>query len=383
MPAEIAATLAVSGERSSLPSATRLPAGEVERDVGAGDRRAARAAVGRQHVAVEVDRALAERLEVDRDAQRAPDQALDLDRAPVELALGDVARLAVAGRRGQHPVLGRDPARAAAGHPARDALLHGCRADDARLALRDERRAGRGLDEVRLDRRRAQAVRRAPVRALARRGRGAHARASWGSATWSTVPIGSCRKRVPIVGERGGVAGAQEAVAALGVAVAPRRRQVAQRERVLDAAHDRGAGRDERDLRAEQALQQRADEGVVRAAEDHGVDAGRAQRRAVGARELDVLLGDRRAGLADLRELGARHARQAHERVGGQHGALVGAAGDGRGRREHADAPVARLRDGEVGLRPDDADDVDRVTALGDVQRQVARSRSTSRSCRR
>ena len=149
-----------------------------------------------------------------------------------------------------------------------------------------------------------------------------------------------------------------------------------------DAAHDRGARRDQRDLRAEQPLQQRADERVVRATEDHGVDAGRAQRRAVAARELDVGLGDRGAGLADLGELRARDARQPHERVGGEHGALVGAAGDGRGRRQHADAPVVRARDGEVGLRADDADHVDAMAARGDMQRQVvdrARRRRVAR----
>ena len=116
-------------------------------------------------------------------------------------------------------------------------------------------------------------------------------------------------------------------------------------------------------LRTEQALQQRADERVVRAAEDDRVDAGRAQRRAVRARELDVLLGDRRARLAHLRELRARDARQAHERVGREDGALVGAARDRRGRREHADPPVVGPRDREVGLRADDPDDVDVIAA--------------------
>ena len=72
--------------RSSLPSSTQPLAGERERHVAARDRRAARAAVGRQHVAVDVDRALAERLEVHHPAQRAADQPLDLDRAAVGLA---------------------------------------------------------------------------------------------------------------------------------------------------------------------------------------------------------------------------------------------------------------------------------------------------------
>ena len=58
-----------------------------QRDVAAGDRRAAGAAVGLEHVAVDVDAALAQRLEVDDDPQRAADQPLDLDPAAVLLAL--------------------------------------------------------------------------------------------------------------------------------------------------------------------------------------------------------------------------------------------------------------------------------------------------------
>src|ERR671930_1025206 len=53
----------------------------LRRDPRAADRRAARAAVGLEHVAVEPERPLPERAEVDHRAQRTPDQALDLDRA--------------------------------------------------------------------------------------------------------------------------------------------------------------------------------------------------------------------------------------------------------------------------------------------------------------
>ena len=71
-----------AGQRAALEQALLLqpPHGERERDVAAGDRRAAGAAVGLQHVAVDVDRALAERVEVGDAAQAAADQALDLDR---------------------------------------------------------------------------------------------------------------------------------------------------------------------------------------------------------------------------------------------------------------------------------------------------------------
>ncbi len=71
-------------QRAALEQPLRAQprAGERQRDVGAGDRRAAGAAVGLQHVAVEVHGPFAERLEVDDHPQRAPDQALDLDGAP-------------------------------------------------------------------------------------------------------------------------------------------------------------------------------------------------------------------------------------------------------------------------------------------------------------
>ena len=78
------------GQRRALerPLLDEPLAGEPQRDHPAGDRGAARAAVGLQDVTVDVDRALAERLEVDHPAQRAADQALDLDRAAVGPAPG-------------------------------------------------------------------------------------------------------------------------------------------------------------------------------------------------------------------------------------------------------------------------------------------------------
>src|SRR4051794_24695423 len=63
----------------------------------AGDRRAAGAAVGFEHIAIDVDAAFAHRPKVDHHPQRAPDQPLDLNPAPVLFALGDVALLTVAG----------------------------------------------------------------------------------------------------------------------------------------------------------------------------------------------------------------------------------------------------------------------------------------------
>src|SRR4051794_40728590 len=179
-------------ELGELALVDQAAAGELERDVAAGDRGAAGAAVGLEDVAVDVDGALAERLEVDDAADRAADQALDLDGAAVGAALGDVALLAVAGGGGEHPVLGGQPAAALAGHPARDGLLHGGGADHARLAARDQRAAGRRAHEVRVDRDRPEVGRPAAAAALA-----AHAAALWRRSTCSTGPSGICRKRVP------------------------------------------------------------------------------------------------------------------------------------------------------------------------------------------
>ena len=117
-------------------------------DVGPRDRGAARAAVGLEHVAVDPQRALAERLEVGDGADRAADEALDLDRAPALLAAARLAVDAVAGRRGEQRVLGGDPTAAAALEPARDAFLHRRRTEHDRLALRVEHRPVRLLEVV-------------------------------------------------------------------------------------------------------------------------------------------------------------------------------------------------------------------------------------------
>ncbi len=72
------------GERALARRSQRDGVGQ--RDVGAGDRGGAGAAVGLQHVAVDRDRVLAERGQVDRGAQRAADQPRDLVGAAADLA---------------------------------------------------------------------------------------------------------------------------------------------------------------------------------------------------------------------------------------------------------------------------------------------------------
>ena len=104
----------VIGERASLPCASSQVTASCGGDEGAGDRRGAGAAVGLQHVAVERDGALAQRVEVEHAAQRAADQALDLLRAAALLAARRLAVAAGVGGARQHAVLGRDPALAAA-----------------------------------------------------------------------------------------------------------------------------------------------------------------------------------------------------------------------------------------------------------------------------
>jgi hypothetical protein len=125
--------------------------GHPQGDEAAGDRGAARPAVGFEHVAVDVDAAFAERLEVDDDPQAAPDQPLDLHPAAVLLALRDVALLAIAGRGGQHRVLGGDPAFAAPHHPARHLLGDRGGADHPRPPHRDQGRAVGAFDEAGVD----------------------------------------------------------------------------------------------------------------------------------------------------------------------------------------------------------------------------------------
>ncbi len=209
MPQETAATDWVSGSELELALGHQLVERQLEGHEAARDGRAARAAVGLQHVAVHVDRALAEGLEVDHAAQRAADQALDLHGAAVRAPLRHVALLALAGGRGQHPVLGRDPAAALAGHPARHVLLGRGGADHARAARLDQRRAGGGAHEAGVDRDRAQVARVAAVVP--------HATAlSSPSSTCRTSPSGIWRKRVPTRRNSSVSPRAEEAVARRG-----------------------------------------------------------------------------------------------------------------------------------------------------------------------
>src|SRR5450631_353780 len=66
-------------------------------------------------------------------------------------ALGGFALRALARRPRQHGVFRRDPTAAAAAHPRRNFLFHGCRTQDARVADAHQRAAFGILEIVRLD----------------------------------------------------------------------------------------------------------------------------------------------------------------------------------------------------------------------------------------
>jgi hypothetical protein len=96
----------------------------LRRHKGAGDGGGARAAVGLQHIAVEVDGAFAQLLQVEHRAHGAADQALDLLRAAALLAARGLAVAAGVGGARQHAVFGRDPAFAAAALVAGHLFFH-------------------------------------------------------------------------------------------------------------------------------------------------------------------------------------------------------------------------------------------------------------------
>src|SRR5207245_2527802 len=66
-----------------------------ERDEPAGDRGGARPAIGLDDLAVDHDAARSERLQIDRRAQRAADQALDLEGSPARTSRDALALAAL------------------------------------------------------------------------------------------------------------------------------------------------------------------------------------------------------------------------------------------------------------------------------------------------
>ena len=111
-----------------------------------------------------MQRPLAERREIEHCPQAAPDQALDLLRAPALLAARGLAIGARVRRARQHAVLGGDPALALAFQERRDALLDTRGADDAGVAKLDQHRAFRMLGEIAQQAHRTQLVGTPPAR---------------------------------------------------------------------------------------------------------------------------------------------------------------------------------------------------------------------------
>ena len=110
-------------------------------DECAGDAGRARAAVGLNHVAIDLHGALAERVEIDDRAQRAADQALDFLRASRLLA---ARRFAVGARVGctrQHAVFSGQPALPFALQKWRHFVLDADGAQDLGVAGLDQHRA--------------------------------------------------------------------------------------------------------------------------------------------------------------------------------------------------------------------------------------------------
>ena len=131
----------LAGKRDALDLARLDPHGEgvVQRHPGAGDARCTRAAIGLNHIAVDGDGVLAERLHVDDGTQAAANEALDLHGAT--LAVGVLALAALAGRRRQHGVFRGHPAGLSSLSPARHALLDSGGAQHARVAELGQTRA--------------------------------------------------------------------------------------------------------------------------------------------------------------------------------------------------------------------------------------------------
>ena len=157
-PTETAATNSRSGSPATSPRSRHHAIASASGDAGAGDRRAARAAVGLQHVAVDLDRALAERREIGDRAQAAADQALDLLRAARLLAVGGLAPAARVRRARQHAVLGGEPAAPLALEERRHAFLDAGGAQHLRVAGLDQHRAFGVLRVAAGDAERAQLV---------------------------------------------------------------------------------------------------------------------------------------------------------------------------------------------------------------------------------
>jgi len=109
------------------------------------------AAVGLQHVAVDLDLALAQGREIDHGAQRAADQPLDLLGAPRLLAAGGFTVRARMGRARQHAIFRGDPAAPGIAQERRHFLVDRGGAQDMGVAEFHQARALGMAREARLE----------------------------------------------------------------------------------------------------------------------------------------------------------------------------------------------------------------------------------------
>ncbi len=110
--------------------------GQYERHKASRDGGGARAAVGLQNVAIDVDRALSQPRQIAGRAQRTADQPADLHIPAI--FFDTVPRLARGGHPGQHRVFGGQPAAPRSLQKWRHALLDGGRAQNAGFAGLDQ-----------------------------------------------------------------------------------------------------------------------------------------------------------------------------------------------------------------------------------------------------
>ena len=161
--------------------------------------------------------------------------------------------------------------------------------------------------------------------------------------------------------ERVRVPGRQEAVGALagGIVLDPLPRQ-----RLRDLACGLLGREDERHVAAEDPLQDRPDQRVVRAAENDRVDSGGLQRLGVLPHRGGRLLGERIVALDQRHQPRARDRNDLRARVERAHELLVAAAGDGGLRREQADPAIAGRLHRRVRLGRDHTHDGDAQLGL-------------------
>ena len=104
-----------------------------QRDIRAGDRSRARAAIGLDHVTIEPHGSFSQFFLVDDRPQRSPDQPLNFQRAPRRPSAHGFARRALLGRPRKHAVLARYPTLSLSFQERRHAVVHRRRANHPRV----------------------------------------------------------------------------------------------------------------------------------------------------------------------------------------------------------------------------------------------------------